>query len=273
HKCKCKRSKQRHNKDFQRIDQIPKLELLSTKERCVLVDPGRRDRYFMMHEDSTAANPWVHRYTSSQENKERRTRRFHKIREKAKNAYKGGNIREAEQLLAMVSYRTNDPEEFLHYVRVRSKVWPVLSAFYTSYTTTHETSNHQLHRIRRELLNGTRDELDIPARRVSTYTAREPCNYPLHRKLRLSAYINKKQSDARFVQTLWRKFGKNAVYVMGNWSAPMQRYHEPARGKGMRRMMRKHGLTVYLIDEYKTSKCCPACRTGMLAPCKMQRNP
>ncbi|KAJ1729262.1 hypothetical protein LPJ61_003610, partial [Coemansia biformis] len=151
---------------------------------------------------------------------------------------------------------------------VRSKVWPVLSAFYTSYTTTHETSNHQLHRIRQELLNGTRNELDIPARRVSTYTAREPCNYPLHRKLRLSAYINKKQSDARF-----RKFGKKAVYVMGNWSAPMQRYHEPARGKGMRRMMREHGQMVYLIDEYKTSKYCPACCTGMLAPCKMQRNP
>ncbi|KAJ1733696.1 hypothetical protein LPJ61_001430 [Coemansia biformis] len=60
---------------------------------------------------------------------------------------------------------------------------------------------------------------------------------------------------------------------MGNWSAPMQRYHELVRGKGMRRMMREHGLTVYLIDEYKMSKCCPACCTGMLKLCKMQRNP
>ncbi|KAJ2703737.1 hypothetical protein H4R19_005300, partial [Coemansia spiralis] len=265
-----KRDKKQNKNDVQRIDQIPKMALRATRGRCVLIDPGRRDLFYAMHENSTARDPWLYRYTSSQKNKEQRTRRFGKIREKAKVDYKAGNIHEAEQIMSMVSYKTDDPEEFLHYVRVRSKLWPVLSAFYTSCMTTHETSNHQLHRIRKELLDGTRSKSDIPARRINTYMAREPRNYPLHRKLRMSAYFNKKQSDDRLVHNLRGKFGKNAVYVVGNWSAPMQRFHEPVRGKGMRQMMRKRGLTVYLIDEYKTSSYCPACRTSELKPCDVR---
>ncbi|KAJ1889401.1 hypothetical protein LPJ81_006141, partial [Coemansia sp. IMI 209127] len=39
----------------------------------------------------------------------------------------------------------------------------------------------------------------------------------------------------------------------------MIRYHEPIRGKGMRRMLKRHKLKVVLIDEFRTSKTCPAC--------------
>ncbi|KAJ1893759.1 hypothetical protein LPJ81_005309 [Coemansia sp. IMI 209127] len=34
----------------------------------------------------------------------------------------------------------------------------------------------------------------------------------------------------------------------------MIQYHEPIRGKGMRRMLKRHKLKVVLIDEYRTSK-------------------
>ncbi|KAJ1891111.1 hypothetical protein LPJ81_005807 [Coemansia sp. IMI 209127] len=39
----------------------------------------------------------------------------------------------------------------------------------------------------------------------------------------------------------------------------MTRYHEPIRGRGMRRMLKRHKLKVVLIDKYRTSKTCPAC--------------
>ncbi|KAJ1859498.1 hypothetical protein GGH12_000453 [Coemansia sp. RSA 1822] len=45
---------------------------------------------------------------------------------------------------------------------------------------------------------------------------------------------------------------------MGNWSAPMTRFHEPIRGKGWR-TLKRGGFDVYLIDEYLTSKTCPNC--------------
>ncbi|PHZ08815.1 uncharacterized protein RHIMIDRAFT_241324 [Rhizopus microsporus ATCC 52813] len=70
-----------------------------------------------------------------------------------------------------------------------------------------------------------------------------------------------------FQRTSTDNFGEDAVFVMGNWSAPHARYHEPIRGLGFRRLLKKHGLQVYLIDEYKTSRCANLyCRPAMAAP-------
>ncbi|KAI8089059.1 uncharacterized protein BX664DRAFT_239354, partial [Halteromyces radiatus] len=78
------------------------------------------------------------------------------------------------------------------------------------------------------------------------------------------------------------KFGQDAILVMANWSAPMTRYHEPLRGIGMRRMLMKNGFPVFLIDEFRTSPCCPACQNYSLEtfhrvpnprPYRRQQNP
>ncbi|PIA12816.1 hypothetical protein COEREDRAFT_21657, partial [Coemansia reversa NRRL 1564] len=82
-------------------------------------------------------------------------------------------------------------------------------------------------------------------------------------KLRLSAYWNKVQADNRFAKGLHKKFGRGAVLIIGNWSAGMVRFHKPIRGKGWRDVLRKHGFTVYLLDEYKTSSLCPARGSGL----------
>ncbi|PHZ16227.1 uncharacterized protein RHIMIDRAFT_265503 [Rhizopus microsporus ATCC 52813] len=79
----------------------------------------------------------------------------------------------------------------------------------------------------------------------------------LFRKIRLSAYFNKQRVDQKLIQDLRAKFGEDAVFVMGNWSAPHARYHEPIRGLGFRRLLKKYGFQAYLIDEYKASRCCP----------------
>ncbi|KAJ2476201.1 hypothetical protein IWW56_005051 [Coemansia sp. RSA 2131] len=39
----------------------------------------------------------------------------------------------------------------------------------------------------------------------------------------------------------------------------MAKFHEPIRGKGWRTLLKRGGFTVYLIDEYLTSKTCPNC--------------
>ncbi|KAG1447498.1 hypothetical protein G6F57_017060 [Rhizopus arrhizus] len=69
------------------------------------------------------------------------------------------------------------------------------------------------------------------------------------------------------------KFGEDAVFVMGNWSAPHARYHELIRGLGFRRLFKKHGFQVFLIDEYKTSRCCPTCHNESLHTFRRVPNP
>ncbi|KAJ2471960.1 hypothetical protein IWW56_006235, partial [Coemansia sp. RSA 2131] len=76
---------------------------------------------------------------------------------------------------------------------------------------------------------------------------------PLHQKLRLSAFINRKRADQLLVNRLRQMFTPDAVFVMGNWSASMTRYHEPIRGKGWRTLLKRGGFTVYLINEHLTS--------------------
>ncbi|KAJ2625677.1 hypothetical protein GGI26_000477 [Coemansia sp. RSA 1358] len=71
-------------------------------------------------------------------------------------------------------------------------------------------------------------------------------------------------AGARLAKNLWTKFGQDAVLVMGSWFVPMNRYHEPIRGKGVRVMLRKHRFQVYLLDKNRTSKTCPTCYNGEL---------
>ncbi|KAI8388005.1 uncharacterized protein BYT42DRAFT_558601, partial [Radiomyces spectabilis] len=42
---------------------------------------------------------------------------------------------------------------------------------------------------------------------------------------------------------------------------------------GFRRLLVKHGFRVLVIDEFKTSKCCPTCRTESLKSFKLVPNP
>ncbi|KAI7890281.1 uncharacterized protein EV154DRAFT_255842 [Mucor mucedo] len=97
--------------------------------------------------------------------------------------------------------------------------------------------------------------------------------HPLHRKLRLSAYIRRQQGNEDLISKLDEQFGVEAVYVMGNWSSPNARFHEPVRGLGFRRLLQKAGKRVYLIDEFRTSQCCPACERRSLETFRMVDNP
>ncbi|KAJ2537582.1 hypothetical protein EV175_006679, partial [Coemansia sp. RSA 1933] len=211
------------------IEDIPSSKLAGTAGRCVLIDPGRRDLLYCMKETSTIEHPELYRYTSNQKAKETRTRWFCKLRETVKTRCPDGDVQAAEQRLASFCRTTVIPAGYQQYVEARRAEWPMLSNFYARTRTIHPQSSHPMH------------EQPQP-------TTCKPRSHPLHRKLRLSAYINQKQADARLVHNLRGKFGKDAVLVMGNWSVPMARFHEPIRGKGMRKMLRQHGFQVYLLD-------------------------
>ncbi|KAJ2131153.1 hypothetical protein IW136_005375, partial [Coemansia sp. RSA 678] len=228
------------------IDELSQATLQSMAGRCVLIDPGRRDLLFAMHEDSSIEDKQLYRYTRNQQRKETRVTRFKRILEKVKPA----DIAAAERSLGAGSCVKPDLKLFKEYLVARAQVADKLTRFYNETHTVHPTSTHQIH----------------------MFKTSEPQSFPLHRKLRLSAYVNQKQADQRLINKLQAKFKPNAVIVIGDWSAPMNRFHEPIRGKGWRTLLKRGGFEVYLIKEYLTSKTCPNCN-GRLSNTRYVPNP
>lgn len=93
-----------------------------------------------------------------------------------------------------------------------------------------------------------------------------------YRKMRLYAYSNRQRADALLVNKL-RAYADGATLVIGDWSRPNQRFHEPAPGVGLIRRLQKAGLDVWLVDEYLTSQFCPACQQRTLKPFRRVPNP
>ncbi|KAJ1770575.1 hypothetical protein IW140_003324 [Coemansia sp. RSA 1813] len=221
---KTKKGKSKDEFEFEYIESIDQDRLCVMEGSCVLIDPGRRDLLFCMHEYSSIGNPWLFRFTRNHKAKLTRSTKFRKILEAAKKMYPDNAIIKAEQRLAEVSCITVNPDRFKRFIEVQAEVWPLLSKFY-SCTQTNSTTNKK----------------------------------PLHRQLRLAAYLNSQRADHTLANLIREQFGPDPVLVLGNWSAAMCKYHEPIRGVGMRRMLRKHGFEVYLLEEFHTSTFCPGC--------------
>ncbi|KAJ2501824.1 hypothetical protein GGH96_001585 [Coemansia sp. RSA 1972] len=180
----------------------------------------------------------LYRYTRNQQRKETRLTKFQQILEKVKP----DEVAKAEQSLGAGSCIKPDLESYKVYLEARAKVANQLTWFYNKTYTVHLTSTHQIHQHK-------------PKSEVRAF--------PLHRKLRLSAYVNRKQADQRLGKKLQKEFGLNAVIVIGDWSAPMAQFHEPIRGKSWWMLLKRAGFNVYLIKEYLTSKTCPNCNGGL----------
>ncbi|KAJ1645227.1 hypothetical protein LPJ64_003160 [Coemansia asiatica] len=145
-----------------------------------------------------------------------------------------------------------DPAKFAVCLWAHGKAAPVLSEFYSSTMTMHTTSSHPVHA--KYAAKADESWSKHKQWRMAPYIGRIAQDYPLHRKLRLSAYVNKQQASACFVCSLKRQFSSNIAVIIG-----MARFHEPIRGKGWRKTLQHLGMPVFLIDEYNTSKFCPEC--------------
>ncbi|KAJ1922783.1 hypothetical protein LPJ71_001077 [Coemansia sp. S17] len=266
---KKKWTKKKSTDDCKYINDLTKEEHERHKGRNVFDDMGRRDEHFFMHENSTPEHPVVLRYTYCQESKERRMRKFRKIMNKIKRSFPGNDIQKAENRLAKYDGTSLIAEKFKAYVETRAREGPLLSEFYSKTPTKHDKSTHQIKKDKPE-----------------SYT---PKAYPFFRKLKLSAYINKQQADSRLVKNVRKKFsmplkpdesGKltilgepgepsikrddprmDPVINVGNWSASMVNYQEPIRGKSWRSMLKRCGLPVFLVNEFRTSCICPKCNS------------
>jgi hypothetical protein len=166
--------------EFQYVEKLGK-DFLAGVGKCVLIDPGRRDLLYCMHEKSTVENKMIYRYTSNQKAIETKSRKFRKLR----NNLKRDKVITAEISLSHFKSSTVNKEKFAEHLQGRAKVTLAMKAYY---------------------LNEDRPvEEDQLA-----------CGFLPFRKMKRSSFINQQQADKRLAKKLREKFGKDAILIFGS---------------------------------------------------------
>lgn len=330
-------SKPADDDGFTYIESMTKEQLEQTKEKCVLVDPGRRDILYCMKESSTPKNRQCFRFTKNTRSK--KSRRFRYLR----NQLKPDSIKSAEYQLSKFRSNTLDPDKFIEYLEARRDVGTQLKVYYSN-ETYDETPDYypepldfvvgrkgdiyygrrllfikrvenarrgvaDLHSYLRYLAmlmsskhlvkRLTRQDTDNLSRIISdttkcldedqlspeeVNTKHREVKQQVHkivskllllpfRRMKFTSKIYYDNCDMTLAKDLKEKFGNDSILIIGDWSAPTQKFHEPTRNKGLLKFLRKSGFSIYLIDEYKTSTCCPFCFSSNLEKFKEVQNP
>ncbi len=87
---------------------------------------------------------------------------------------------------------------------------------------------------------------------------------PRFRKAKWHTFINTQRSEAKMLQNFEATFGSpdQVVVGFGDWEQRqgLKLHLEPTKGKGMRKLLRKAGYPVALVDEHRTSCQCHHCK-------------
>ena len=97
----------------------------------------------------------------------------------------------------------------------------------------------------------------------------------LFRKLKLHGYTNRLKSEQKMLSRFSKIFGKpeNTVIAIGDFDQKKHmKFKEPVKGLGFRKLFRKNGYGVYLVDEFKTSCRCHNC-TNVCEKFRVINNP
>ena len=95
----------------------------------------------------------------------------------------------------------------------------------------------------------------------------------LFRLLRWKVYIKTQQSEIKLVNTIKDIYGPNVLLAYGDWSQTQQMKNFcSTKGIGLKRMLKKY-FNIIDVNEYKTSKLCPVCKseTERMVKTQMER--
>jgi hypothetical protein len=98
----------------------------------------------------------------------------------------------------------------------------------------------------------------------------------IFRKLKLGSYSRRQITEARMLYHFEQLFGppEETVISIGDWAQKQNaRFHEPVKGKGFRKLFRRAGYKVYLVDEFNTSRRCSGCEDGICSTFRECDNP
>ena len=84
----------------------------------------------------------------------------------------------------------------------------------------------------------------------------------IYRKLRINRYINTKKSESKMITAFKEKFGNSneVLIIFGDYNKiDTMKGSEPHISKILKKLFRRHGYEIYMINEYNTSKLCNKC--------------
>ncbi|KAJ2793215.1 hypothetical protein H4R20_006607, partial [Coemansia guatemalensis] len=129
--------------DIEYVHNIPQEELCQLRESMVFADPGRRQLFYAMGENSTSDVPMVFRSTAAEHM--RTTKKQQEVREKAKT----DDVHAAERDLATVSCHALNLGDYEDYIRKRAEHWKTMSDFYANTKTIPPNEDHRRQREER----------------------------------------------------------------------------------------------------------------------------
>ncbi|KAJ3036018.1 hypothetical protein HDV00_003153 [Rhizophlyctis rosea] len=83
----------------------------------------------------------------------------------------------------------------------------------------------------------------------------------IHRRMTFNSYRNTQRTETKLLANMKKRYGKNIVVVMGDWSdaGRTAKFQTSSKTKGWRTLFRRNGIPCFLIDEFRTSSYCPLC--------------
>jgi hypothetical protein len=98
----------------------------------------------------------------------------------------------------------------------------------------------------------------------------------IFRKLKLGSYSRRQITEARMFKRFEKHFGSpdEVVICIGDWEEKQHRkFKEQVKGKGFRNLFCKARYKLYLVDEFRTSCKCSACKVGDCSTFREVDNP
>lgn len=114
------------DKEFSYVTDIDLAELMRDEGNTVLIDPGRGDLLYCMHEHSTPTSKQLYRYTADQRRRELKIKQFRDV-----NSVKDHPAaKRAMVTVSKTSHRHTSVTQFTEYLAARSAASEVLTAFF-----------------------------------------------------------------------------------------------------------------------------------------------
>ena len=82
------------------------------------------------------------------------------------------------------------------------------------------------------------------------------------RRLSYQTYINTRKSESKMINNFKKLYGgpDKVVIAIGDWEQKKQmKFRPPSLGKGIRKIFRRNGYMIFMVDEFRTSMWCCSC--------------
>ncbi|KAI9264658.1 hypothetical protein EDC94DRAFT_640296 [Helicostylum pulchrum] len=241
-------------KDEYKIENIQDLTqetLNRTIDNCVLIDPGRCDLMYCMHETSTVKEKKAFIFTKN--NRTNLSKHFRSLRKRSQPFA----IKAAGAALSETNSSSVSVDKFVQYIKTRASVKNTMYAYYGN-----ETTKSDKVFLPDSELDFRVDKKEMNNKKLIASVLQKLQLLPF-RKIKFSTKLYYDQNDLELVNNLKTKFGPNAVLILGDWFAPDVPHQESTRNKGLIKMLKKNVFVVYLINEFRISSLCPFCGASL----------